>query len=313
MQKHTMKTPYVVGDVHVYTTELRGELVLFDTGPDTPEALEYLRSHVDLERLRHVFITHCHADHYGLADFISKNTNAEIYIPRKDSIKFRNHERRLQRIHELLTSFGHSDEFIREVRTTVGRKGIFPTVPSRYQIVEESDVPRRLGISHISCAGHSQSDLVYRVGDCCVTGDVLLRTIFQTPLLDVDLDTFAGRFLNYRAYCGTLVKFKDLWSCRILPGHGEEIISLAETILFYVSKLLERAGRVKGYSHVRQVGDVVREIFGDSSLDPFVTYVKISEIFFLRDFLQDPGKLRESLKAIGLFPRVRDQFAAVAA
>jgi hydroxyacylglutathione hydrolase len=313
MQKHTITTPYMVGAVHIYTAELNGELVLFDTGPDTPEALEYLRTHIDLARLKHVFITHCHVDHYGLADFLGKNTTAQIYLPRKDSIKFHNHDRRLDHIQGLLTSYGFPDGFIRDVRATVGRNGIFPPIPGRYRIVEESDMPRRLGISYVSCPGHSQSDLVYRVADYCLTGDVLLRTIFQAPLLDVDLDTFAGRFRNYDAYCATIVKFKQICGCRVLPGHGEEIESLAETILFYVGKLLERAGRIREFSQVKQVSDVVRELFGDKPMDAFVTYIKISEIIFMRDFLNNPGKLREALEVIGLFPRVRDQFAVLAA
>jgi hydroxyacylglutathione hydrolase len=312
MQKHTITTPYMVGAVHVYTTVLQGELVLFDTGPYTPGALEYLRTHIDLAKLKHVFITHCHVDHYGLTDFICRNSDAQIYIPRKDAIKFRNHDRRLEHIHDLLLSYGFAEKFIREVRSTVGNNGIFPPLPQHYQIVEESEVPRHLGISYLSCPGHSQSDLVYRVGDCCMSGDVLLRTIFQAPLLDVDLDTFKGRFRNYDAYCTSIVKFKDLYGCRVLPGHGEEIESLADTILFYIGKLLERAGRLRGYSHW-PIDEILRDLFGDRPMEPFTTYIKISEIIFMRDFLENPNKLREALEAIGLFPKVRDQFAALAA
>jgi hydroxyacylglutathione hydrolase len=313
MQKHSIATPYMVGAVHVYTTELQGELVLFDTGPDTPEALDYLRSHIDLARLKHVFITHCHVDHYGLADFLARNTDAEIYLPRKDVIKFRHHEQRLEHIQGLLSAYGFADGFIRQVRATVGNNGIFPPVPPHYQIVEESAVPQRLGISYLSCAGHSQSDLVYRVGDCCLSGDVLLRTIFQAPLLDVDLDTFAGRFRNYDAYCSTLTKFQHLFDCRILPGHGEEIESLAATVLFYIGKLLERAARIKELGHLRQISEVIWELFGERPMDPFVTYIKISEIIFMRDFLENPDALRQALEVLGLFPRVHEQFAALAA
>ena len=37
MHQHTVQTPYMVGEVHFYSAELNGELVLFDTGPPTPE------------------------------------------------------------------------------------------------------------------------------------------------------------------------------------------------------------------------------------------------------------------------------------
>ena len=85
MRQHTVHTPYMVGDAHFYSTEIDGELVLFDTGPPTPEALDFLCREIDLTRLRYVFITHCHVDHYGLAAHIAANSGAEILIPRKDA------------------------------------------------------------------------------------------------------------------------------------------------------------------------------------------------------------------------------------
>ncbi len=311
MRKHTIQTPYVVGEVHLYTTELNGELVLFDTGPDTPEALDYLLGHIDLDRLRHVFITHCHVDHYGLAAYIGRNSRAEIYLPRQDDLKFRHHERRLEHIAGLLRECGFDDDFIRSVRATVGRNGIFPPVPGNYRIVEEAAAPRRLGISWLSCPGHSQSDLVYLVGDCAVTGDILLPDTFQAPLLDIDLDTFAGRFRNYEAYCASLVKLAQLRGRRLLPGHRQEVGSLEETILFYAGKLLERAARIKTFAGVPAVSEVVRGLFGDSLVDPFVVYIKASEVIFMRDFLAAPGRLRSALERIGLFSRISDAFAAV--
>jgi hydroxyacylglutathione hydrolase len=67
LTQHTINTPYMVGPVHCYSGVLAGELVLFDTGPPTPDAERYLRDHIDLKKLRHVIITHGHIDHYGLA------------------------------------------------------------------------------------------------------------------------------------------------------------------------------------------------------------------------------------------------------
>ncbi|NOY14159.1 MAG: MBL fold metallo-hydrolase, partial [Deltaproteobacteria bacterium] len=84
----------------------------------------------------------------------------------------------------------------------------------------------QLGLSFLSCPGHSQSDLVYLGEDWAVTGDVLLRGIFQAPLLDIDLDTFSGRFDNYGAYCSSLCRMTELRDRRILPGHRRDVDSL---------------------------------------------------------------------------------------
>lgn len=302
MRKHTIPTPYMVGDVHIYSTEIGGELVLFDTGPPTPEALEHLGRELDLKRLRHLVITHCHVDHYGLAGWIADNTDAEIYLPFKDDLKIRHHERRLAGIQNLLEQDGFDKRFVAKFRHIVDTHQVFPPVPKRYTVAESSETIKNLGISILPCPGHSQSDLVYLCGDYALTGDVLLRGIFQAPLLDIDLDTFEGRFRNYDAYCRTLEGFETLRGREILPGHREYVESLEHTVLFYVGKLIERALRLAELPQMN-VREAVETLFGKAS-DPFVAYLKASEILFMRDFLAQPQKLKTSLERLGLFPEV---------
>jgi len=313
MRQHTVQTPYMVGEAHFYSTEINGELVLFDTGPATPQALAYLREQVDLERLKYLFITHCHVDHYGLAAYIAQNTAAEICIPRKDAVKLRRHEERLTHIQNLLNEYGFDDAFGGRLRGSFEKNNLFPGMPEKFTVVEESDVPKKLGITWLSCPGHSQSDLVYLCGDHAVAGDVLIRTIFQAPLLDVDLETFAGRFKNYDAYCASLLNLRKLGGYKIHPGHREYVESWGDTILFYVRKLLERAAQVKRFSDVESICDVVGHLFGGTLVEPFYIYLKVSEIVFMRDFLAEPEKLKSSLERIGLFDAVRVLYAAVTA
>lgn len=313
MRQHTVQTPFMVGEAHFYSAEIEGNLVLFDTGPATPDALANLREQVDLSRLKYIFITHCHVDHYGLAATLADQSGAEILLPRKDAVKLQRHQERLHHIEGLLGECGFDADFTRGFRSIVDNKQIFPAHPERYQVVEESAVPAKLGISWLSCPGHSQSDLVYRYADWAVTGDILLRNIFQAPLLDVDLETFAGRFRNYDAYCASLLKLATLRSCRILPGHRQSVESVDDTVVFYVRKMLERAGVVKNHGSVESIREVIDQMFQGSFTDPFFTYLKASEIVFMRDFLADPSRLQESLQDINLFENVSDLFAAVAA
>jgi 2,4-dienoyl-CoA reductase (NADPH2) len=302
----------MVGEAHFYSTEIDGELVLFDTGPATPEAQAFMQIRVDLQRLKHVFITHCHVDHYGLARFINENSDAEIYIPRKDAIKLQHHEKRLAHIEEELGRVGFDRNYVRRFREIIVQNQIFPGAPERFHIVEESEVPARLGIVVIGCPGHSQSDLVYLVGQSAITGDILLRGIFQAPLLDVDLDSFAGRFRNYEAYCASLRQLVALRGRQILPGHRFAVESLDDAILFYVGKLCERAERLKGFPPDLPLPVLLDRLFGDVSPDPFVAYLKASEIVFMRDFLAEPERLQDSLAAIGLLKRAGSSRAAVA-
>jgi len=311
MQQHTVQTPYMVGAVHFYSAELDSGLALFDTGPPSPEGETCLQASIDLSRLKYLFITHCHVDHYGLTNFVLENSNAEIFIPRKDAIKFNRHGERIECIAALLSKNGFNSDFILKLRDSFKQHKIFPRTPVKYRIVEDSPEIATLGVNWLSCPGHSQSDLVYLVGDFAVTGDILLRNIFQAPLLDIDLESFAGRFRNYEAYCTPLLNLAQLRNFRIMPGHRNCIESLDEAVIFYVKTLLERAVQVLPFRSL-PVNEIIERLFLGRLTDPFLVYLKVSEVMFMLDFIENPSLLKASLEQIGLFDGVSELFSTMA-
>lgn len=311
MQQYTVQTPYMVGEVHFYSTELDGGLALFDTGPPTPEGEACLVDNIDLTRLKYLFITHCHVDHYGLADYILQNSNAEVFIPRRDAIKFQRHAERMERIGELLTGYGFGEDFSDQLRESFERNKVFPATPERFRIAEEAPALSRLGISCLACPGHSQSDLVYLVGKSAVTGDILLRDIFQAPLLDIDLENVAGRFRNYDAYCSSLINLAQLRGRRIMPGHCQYVPGVDEAVLCYVKTLLQRVVQVKPFRGLA-LSDIIDQLFKGRLTEPFFIYLKVSEIVFMLDFLDNPVLLKASLEQIGLFDEITALYEAAA-
>lgn len=314
MRQHSIATPYAVGDVHFYTTDIGGESVLFDTGPPTPEALHFLRSQVNLKKLGYVFITHCHADHYGLVEYLSHHTFATIVLPKHDVLKFQNHEARMVALQQMIREQGFDERQVGHFREMLETNMVSPKLPARYEIAEESRVPASLGITVLPCPGHSQSDLVYICGNEAVTGDVLLENIFQVPLLDVDMTTFNGRFRNYDAYCKTLLSLPRLAGLSIQPGHRNAVASVEATVIWYVRKVLERARRLRTLSEegAPDFMSVLQRFCGEEFNDLFVVYLKVSEIMFLRDFLAEPGLMQKSLLEIGVYPQVKEAFEAAA-
>lgn len=311
MQQHTVQTPYAVGKVHYYSAELDCGLVLFDSGPPTPEGAASLLAEVDLKRLKYLFITHCHIDHYGLANYILHNSNAEVFIPRRDAIKFQRHDERLNRIDGFLHGYGFDDDFVLRLRESFVQDKVFADPPERFRIVEESDELPQLGISYFPCPGHSQSDLVYLVGEYAVTGDTLLRNIFQAPLLDIDFDSFEGRFRNYDAYCNSLSNLAQLRGKLIMPGHRKYIEGVDETILYYVRTLLARVALMLPFRALPP-SEIIGHLFMGRLTEPFYIYLKASEIVFMLDFLENPSLLKTSMEKIGLFDRVSALYEAVA-
>jgi len=304
--QHTLDTSYVVGPVHCYSTEISNELVLFDTGPPTDEAKQYLRKSLDLKALKHVIVTHCHIDHYGLAYWLEQETDATIYLPFRDHLKIVRHQDRLELMYNLLLQIGFSAEFLERFRGTMDDGTVFPPLPTKFKIIEE-ELPGHLDLQVLACPGHSQSDLVLTGEDWAVTGDVMLRGIFQTPLLDVDLLT-EQRFRNYDAYCDSLLKLATLRDKQVLPGHRESIDSVDSCLLFYVGKLLERARQTRTFPLSMNPFDIVTKLFDIESAHPFVSYLKASEIVFIRDFLANPDRLHATLTDIELLKPIEKRF-----
>ncbi len=169
-------------------------------------------------------------------------------------------------------------------------------------------MPSHLDIEFLSCPGHSQSDVVYYNNDWAVTGDVLLRGVFQSPLLDVDLET-GERFRNYDAYCATLKKLAMLREKKICPAHREFVDSVDDALLFYVSKMLDRVASLDQSVRQKNVAKILEQLFGSKLKDPLHIYLKASEIVFMQDFLENPELLRSSLQHIGLFDSLAENFA----
>ena len=298
----------MVGPVHCYTLDYSDELVLIDTGPPTAAGRAFLREHLDLSRLAHVIVTHCHIDHYGQAAWLAQNSDARIYLPRLDILKHEQRDRRLSLMFSLIADLGFEKSYIDRLRKRFTKSLLLPLFPEHY-LVAEDHLPPQLGIGVMGCPGHSQSDLVYTGNGWAVTGDILLRGVFQSPLLDADLET-GDRFKNYQAYCSSIVKLARLRAKTILPGHRQHVDSVDKTLLFYLNKMMQRVGHLLPYLSEHSVAEVIHNVFPTMN-DPFHIYLKTSEIIFMQDFLAQPALLISSLNEIDLYQPLADLFDEV--
>jgi len=302
LTQHTIATPYMVGPVHCYTGILDSDLVLFDAGPATPEGQKYFQDNIDLKSLKHVIVTHCHIDHYGQACWLEQNSDATIYFPYRDCLKITEHERRLSEMYKLLYELGFDEKYILGLRQIFDNGSLIPPLPKHFKVVEK-DLPERLGIDVLSCPGHSQSDLVYVSEDWAVTGDTLLKGIFQSPLLDVDLEV-GGRFKNYEVYCSTIIKLAGLKDKTVLPAHRKEVTDINAVLLFYISKMLRRVEPLHSFKDEENLMVLIENLLNGRMQEVTHIYLKASEILFMKDFLRQPELLRAALEKIGVFADV---------
>lgn len=306
MRQHTVHTPYMVGEVHFYSAEFDSGMALFDCGPPTDEGRRAIEAAVDLGRLKHLFLTHCHIDHYGLISMIERESGAAIWMPRADFNRLMRRAEHEAKTAEILSGLGFGGPFLQALSGYFERTTIMPGDLSRYRIVEDAGPEPLPGLGWIACPGHSQSDLAWNLGDEVVTGDILLRGIFQVPLLDLDLERFEGRFRNYEVWCESIGKMASFRGHRILPGHrltAEVDGALGE----YVSTMLQRAAIVARFRG-NSLPDIIAGVFEGRLSDPFIVYLKVSEIVFMLDFLDDPGRLERALDSLGLMEAMEPLF-----
>jgi len=308
MKQYTVDTPYPVGPVHFYVQDYKDFSVLFDTGPNTDIARKFLKENVDLHRIRYTFITHCHVDHYGLLDFIKKNSDSDIIIPESDYLRIKRFDERKDGFLNFIKSIGFNDDSLKVMEEVLFSFKDAVTVPDEALILEKSqDILNELNISFLPCPGHSTSDIVYLVDEYAISGDVILRDIFQTPLFDMDPKNFNKRFLNYEKFCETVIKLKRIENKIFLPGHREYIDSIDERIIFYLTKLFRRTKFVKDDLHTYGIFYTLKKLINDIFTDPFKTYIKLSELFFINDFISNPDTLINSLKEVGLYNTLKNQ------
>ncbi|MDH4006523.1 MAG: MBL fold metallo-hydrolase [Desulfuromonadales bacterium] len=295
----------------LYSAELQGTPVLFDTGPDTDEARRYLRENVELDRLAYVFITHCHPDHCGLMRFLQQESDAKIVISRYDLLGYQKLSERIALMSDILEPFGFPESEISRVQEYLIRFDKTIPLPEHYLVLEDfKDYFSSKGLDYLHCPGHSQSDIVYLFDDCAVTGDVVLSELFTTPLLDVDVESLDGRFKSYAAYCQTIRKLMGLDGKEILPSHLAPINRISEPVLYFVSKLLSRAEVLSAHlGEGKSLYQCLLDIFGDEFYLSDVCFLKISEVFFLYDFLMNPQELAIELEELKLFNEVEKGFS----
>ena len=303
---HRLDTPYMVGAVYCYSFESEDGLILIDCGVETEESKRYYLESFDLSRLRHILVTHSHTDHCGMAAWLAAHSGAKVYFPYRDYLKTHHRRDFIRLLGDIMYGMGFGDRYYQRLISLISIDRRYAPDPENILVVEQ-DFPKNLGVDFIACPSHSQSDLVYLVDGCAITGDTLLQGIFQTPTLEVDME-HSGRFSNYEAYCASMIKLATLERRRILPGHQDAPASIRDAQLFYVTKLLQRAGRLRPWRKEANISNIISEMFVGGMTETFYVFLKASELLFIQDFFREPERLAVSLRQIGLYEQVEELF-----
>ena len=231
-----------MGPVNVYLIEGR-EPVLIDAGPNTREAWDSLLQGfpalgATIDQIRHIIITHGHADHYGLASRIAAESGASVWIHRDDRAMIQDYPQALHAWLDFLRSFlpetGLEKTWIERFCRSIEKRQDYAAPVRAARLVRDGERLELNGtmLTVVHTPGHSPGSIcLYHAAERLLfAGDHLLKTITPNPVLQAFPDFFGERFQGLVQYFDSLKKLEQFPIARILPGHGEEIADRDERI-----------------------------------------------------------------------------------
>ncbi|AGB36589.1 MBL fold metallo-hydrolase [Natronococcus occultus] len=200
--------------------------VLVDPGPPSERAWADLRdgigAHTAIEDLEHVFVTHWHIDHAGLAHRLADRAGAAIHVHREDAPLIGDYAdaraSRLRRDERTLERWGVP----KSVRESVIDRDEPSPLPDAAPVNRHDDGDVVAGVEFVHTPGHTKGHASVRIDGTILLGDLLLPT--YTPNVggsDTRLDDPLGAYLSSLERVATHEEGE--------PGHGTTM-SIDESI-----------------------------------------------------------------------------------
>jgi hydroxyacylglutathione hydrolase len=238
------------GDNSSYVLHGEGETVLIDTGVSTSRTKrDFVESlgnvGVNVAEIDHVFLTHWHADHSGLAGYVQEESGATVHVHENDAPIVEQDEDAWEAMHgeqrRLIDDWGMPDDksqellgFMEAMEATYGEP---PTVEA-FGYGERFDVAG-VELEAVAAPGHTAGLTCFAVDDIFFAGDALLPV--YTPNVggaDVRVEKPLEKYLD------TLVRIAERGFERAYPGHRDTIDAPTERAHEILRHHRERAERV---------------------------------------------------------------------
>jgi glyoxylase-like metal-dependent hydrolase (beta-lactamase superfamily II) len=234
----TLPMPFRLRHVHVYALLHEGKVALFDTGMNIPETYKVLDEALETlgkttKDVDHIFLTHFHADHCGIAGRIQEISGAAVRLSALD-------EMRLQYNNRL-------DELVERARNFFLPQGLpqkaMDTLVKLMAVFRKATIPFRVG-SHleprekitlggrtfevIAAPGHTAGQVCFYFPDegILLAGDHILPDI--TPNLSPDI--FRLEYRPLKSFLESLGAIRDLPVRMVYPAHGDPFPDLPKRV-----------------------------------------------------------------------------------
>ncbi|MDP2267719.1 MAG: MBL fold metallo-hydrolase, partial [Deltaproteobacteria bacterium] len=282
----TLPMPFRLQHVHVFLLLHGDQLVLFDTGLDTPENLLTLETAMQrigkkVQDIARIYITHSHIDHCGMAGRIKEISGAAIHMSEISRPFTLRSDGEIQLVKDFCLLHGLPHD------VTDGILSLF--ISTRAEIAGPFCVDRSLQHHERQIFGnwefqamptpghtHDHMSFYFPQQQILLAGDHVLPEI--TPNLSPDV--FAPDFQPLSSFFASLELIQELPVTKVYPAHGRPFANLKE-----------RIGELKEHHQVRKeltlksvktgpktAFQVSQDIFG-SSLPEFDQFLALNETY----------------------------------
>lgn len=230
----TLPMPFRLGHVNVIAFVHDKGVTLFDTGLNLDDAFSRLETSLgtinrSVRDIDHIFVTHHHADHCGLAGRIKEISGAVIHMSEIGGQIIRNnHDQRqvAETVKEFYVEQGIAEETVDAylVFLRYFRRATFP-----FQVDENLDFSReyRIGdtaLEVFSTPGHARDHVCYffRKEGILLSGDHVL----PESTFNLRPDLFCATFRPVQEMIDSLTRLETLPIKSVVPAHGRPFSSL---------------------------------------------------------------------------------------
>lgn len=306
----SVPTPFAVGPVNCYVA-LSDPITLIDTGPRHPESRAALHaglSEIGLKTrdLRRILITHAHADHYGLAAELVRESGAELWTHRHNRLPLENYESiRVQRdafYMQIMTESGVPAEERQRVADSrrVGER--FAEAVPVTRTLDEGDrvelADRVWQVYHMP--GHAGGLITFFEPESRVllSNDHLLREISSNPIVEPDPDggSRPHRLVQYIQHLQRAVDLKPAIAWTAHGGAVHDVEKLVRQRLHFHERRAEKILHMIG-GEERSAFQIAEPLFG--RLNGVDSFLALSETIGHLDWLAERGQV-EIIKREGV-------------
>ncbi len=297
-------TPFSVGPVNIYVARDPDGLTLIDCGPHTSAALEALEAGLaglghTTSDIRRILITHAHADHYGLAAELVKQSGAQVLTHPFNRLALQDYgderEQRLAFYRGLLVQAGVPAAITETINTM--RRGIGHYAQAVDPSGELNDGDRLMMEEQewqvLHTPGHSAGLIcLYEPGSrLLLSNDHLLRAISSNPLVEPPPPGQSHRLKSLVEYMAQLGRVAALDISTAWPGHGGPIKDVPVLVQQRIEFHAQRAGRILEIigQHSLTTFEIAQPLF--PRLDPLNFFLAISKVVGHLEWLEAEGRI----------------------